>query len=619
MKIIRDMTRTALIPLLLLAILARISVAQHGNWPEPMQFMPLSEVRAGMKGKSRTVFRGSEPEEFDVEILGVAPGMIGPQQDMIVCRISGGKADRTAVFAGMSGSPVVVEGKLVGSISFAFPFSKEPLCGITPIEQIIGNFTEAAPREPRSAGTFSFADLDADSPASLPRRGIGDGVISLGPGAPVQLSSAAGQTFRSIGIPLYFSGVSQRTIDLFAPQLAAAGLLPVAGAGGSSPMSRLVPATRDTLLGGDSISVQLARGDLSLAASGTVTLRDGDKVYAFGHPFLGLGGTELPMAESSVVEVVPSINNSFKIAVPGAMVGTLTQDRATGVFGKLGVSPSLIPVTVEMTGSRGVSKTFRFDVAKDEFLTPLLVNIGIANVILSSERSIGDMTIDVSGEIRLRGQQSIGVEKAVTGPVATQSASLAFALPVNVLLRSRFSGVEIEGLTVRLAMRDGSAAGTLERISVDRAEVVAGEAFVLETFVRRDGGSLVRERISVTVPAGTQPGPLTVTVADGGELQETAASVQYTPGTLAELVSLIVKAKKEDRLYVQLSKPSGGAVVGASEMPNLPPSVLATLGSARNAGSFKPLSQALVLEQELTRSGFVINGKQSVSLEVVRK
>ena len=254
------------------------------------QFFPISELKEGMKGTALTVFRGNVPEEFTVEILGVVPGAIGPKQDMIVGRISGGSADRTSVFAGMSGSPVYIDGRLVGAISYSFPFSKEPICGITPIQQMIDIFEnkqnlKIKAREPRA---ISFAEL-ASTDLNFPKNATVSNSVLMSADRNSLLNSVAGQSFQPIATPLTFSGFSQETLNHFAPQLASVGLLPVAAIGGAARITPLKEADDKTLLGGASVSMQLARGDYSLAASGTVTMRDGEKVYAFGHPFLNLG------------------------------------------------------------------------------------------------------------------------------------------------------------------------------------------------------------------------------------------------------------------------------------------------------------------------------------------
>ena len=581
--------------------------------------MPLSEVRAGMKGVSKTVFSGAVPERFDVEILGVVPGMIGPRQDMIICRISGGEADRTAVFAGMSGSPVHIDGKLVGSISFAFPFSKEPICGITPIDYILAISREEKKESGPESRSFSFSELYARSIGDLFRlqRGV-SGVVPSGTGLASPLAVAAGQTFRPISLPLSYSGVSSRAMELFSNELSAVGLMPVAAPGGTAPPSGLKTFDDGTLTGGTSVSVQLARGDFSLAASGTVTLRDGEKVYAFGHPFLSLGGVDMPMSESTVVTVVPSMNNSFKLAVPGEMVGTMTQDRATGVFGRLGATPKMIPVTIDLVNSRGQRETSRFETVTDEFLSTLLVNIGVINILFSNERNIGDTTVDLKGEISLKGGGTVAIDKRYSGPAAAALASMAVSTPVNLLLRSRFENLEIERVRLRISVAEGASNAVLERISADKTEVRPGDELKLSAFVRGSGGRIYRENFIVRVPEDTQPGQLTLTVADGAETQQGSAVQQFTPRTLSELVMTLNKARRDDRLYVQLSRASSGAVSGATEMPNLPPSVLATINSGGMSGGFKPTTSQVLVEKELAPAEFVISGKQTMEIVVVR-
>ncbi|HMS09651.1 MAG TPA: SpoIVB peptidase S55 domain-containing protein, partial [Pyrinomonadaceae bacterium] len=248
----------------------------------------LTEVREGMRGTARTVFRGTEPEDFNVEIIGVLPGGVGPKQDLIIGRLSGGGADRTAVFAGMSGSPVYVDGKLIGAISYSFPFSKEPICGITPIEQMIEIFEAKEPARRTSAPqAISFAEIASASLPELTHR-VDTGLLAATTSTNPMMASIAGQTFRPIGVPLTFNGISQQTLDAFAPQLMRAGLVPVAAAGGTSPIAPMKAADENTLKPGASVSMQLTRGDYSLASSGTVTLREGERIYAFGHPFLSL-------------------------------------------------------------------------------------------------------------------------------------------------------------------------------------------------------------------------------------------------------------------------------------------------------------------------------------------
>ena len=582
-------------------------------------FLRLSDVKEGMQGKAKTVFRGSVPEEFSVEILGVVPGGIGPRQDMIVGRISGGGADRTAVFAGMSGSPVYINGKLVGAISYSFPFSKEAICGITPIEQMVDMFENRQPartvaREPRS---FSFAELaSTDIFAGLSRQASNGIVSGVSQGSPMM--AVAGQSFQRIATPMTFTGFSQETLSMFSPQLTQAGLLPVAAAGGAAPMSPMKTADANTLVGGTSVSMQLTRGDYSLAAAGTVTLRDGDKIYAFGHPFLSLGSSDLPMSESHVVTVIPNINNSFKLAVPDAMVGSMTQDLATGVFGKLGKAPAMIPVKLNISTSRGGTETVNFEVARDEFLTPLLLNMAIYNAVTAQERGLGDTTVDIKGTVKLKGQQGLSIQRKFAGAQAQLMASGSVVAPVAVLLKSRFDDLNIEGITVDVASTDGTQLAALDRLSIDRTQVEAGETIEIQAFARTNAGRVYVQRIPVTIPKDTPAGAFKIIIGDGSQVQKESASQYFVPVTLADLVSAINNLKTSDRLYAVGTRTSTGAVMGSNEMPNLPPSMIATLNNDRTTGVVKPTVQTVVFDKSLPPSEMIITGQQTVSIEIIR-
>ncbi|PYS92061.1 MAG: hypothetical protein DMF62_01480 [Acidobacteria bacterium] len=584
-------------------------------------FLPLSEVREGMKGTARTVFKGTTPEEFNVEILGIIPGGVGPKQDLIVGRISGGPADRTGVFAGMSGSPVYIGGKLVGAISYSFPFSKEPICGITPIEQMVAifekkNAARTASNEPRK---YSFGELVSSSyQGGLPDSLSADSGLVSGMSPNSMLMAVAGQAFRPIATPITFSGFSQSTLDRYSPQLLQAGLLSVNAAGGTSAISPMRKAEPNTLLGGRSVSMHLARGDYGLAAAGTVTLRDGDKVYAFGHPFLGLGTSDLAMSESHVVTVVPSINNSFKLAVADSLVGAMTQDRATGVFGKLGTTPKMIPVHLTLTTSRGQSQELNYEIARDETLTPLLLNITLYNSLIAQERSIGDSTITIDGSIKLKNQSPIILQRRFGGSQALQLAAGAVAVPVNALLRGQFDDLDFEGISLDLKIDDGSDTATLERLTVDKNQIRAGETVELQAFARTTSGSVFVERIPLKIDSDISPGTYSVTVGDGAAIQKNEAVQQFVPKDLSELVATINTIRLPDRLYAKMFRTTSGMVIGTSEMPNLPPSVLATMNNDRVTGGLKPSVQSVIKVSEVPPAKFVISGEQTLTFEVIK-
>ncbi len=602
--------------------LTSVSAQQLTNKSSNSGFFPVEDLRPGMKGVARTVFAGAEPEEFGVEILGVLPGFPAPRQSAIIARLSGVNAEKTGVFAGMSGSPVYVDGRLIGALAFSFPFSKEPICGITPIQQMVDLFENGSPVErltPAQPRAVSFAQLaGTDWKPTLPKSIVNSAALIAPVSAGSPLIPFLGQQMTPIATPVVFGGISQESLAQFAPQLIANGLLPVSGAGGSAAITPMGKVTERTLTPGTSISVQLVRGDYSIAASGTVTHRDGDRIYAFGHPFLSLGRSDMPMTESSVVTVISSMNNSFKLSVPGQMVGSISQDRSSGIYGKLGQAPRMIPVKINLRTSRDRTETYSYEIANDTFLTPLLLNITIFNTIVSSERALGESTISLKGAIGVKGQETIKLDQRFSAMNSAILAAGSVAGPVSSLLGSGFENVEIDGVTLDISSSDTKYAGTLERIAIDRTEVRRGEKIEVQAYVRTESGKQFVQRIPVEIPPDATPGQLLVFVGDGGALQEGSATKSFVPQDLTQLVRAINKVKKSDRLYVKLFRVTPGAVIGTDELPNLPPSVVATLNSDRNSGGYTPTALSPVYERELAPADYVISGQQLIGIQVVK-
>ena len=586
----------------------------------PVKIFPLSELKEGMRGTARSVFRGSKPEQFTVEILGLMPNSIGPKQDMIVGKLIGVNTDRTFVFAGMSGSPVYIDGKLVGAISYSFAFAKEPICGITPFGQMVADVERAPIAKVGSSTlkTFTYDELmsNAWTPALGSARNAG--AMASGFSANSRMMEVAGQTFRPIATPVTFSGIPQSVVDSLAPSMREAGMLPVMAASSDSKISGLKAATETTLLGGDSVVVALARGDVQIFAAGTVTMRDGNKIYAFGHPFFGLGSTSLPMSESHVVTVVPNAANSFKLSVADSMVGTLTQDRNTGIYGLLGQAPKMLPVKIRLGSSRGKFLETNFETVIDETLTPLILNAGVAGALSANERTFGEMTIELNAEVAVKGTSPLRIKRRFVGVQAMPFAASTTSIPISALLRAKFEDLDITGITIDLTAVDGSTSGVLDRVSVDRNRVRAGETIEVTAFERAASGAIVPRKVSITVPQDVSPGPMSVVVGDGNALQQGGSATQYTPRSAADFVAMYNRLRRPDRLYAVLTRGTTGAVIGTSEMPSLPPSMLATLNNDRTSGGTKPVITTILAETELPISRYVVTGIHTVSIEIVR-
>jgi hypothetical protein len=583
--------------------------------------MPIEDVRAGMKGYGMTVFQGTKPERFEVEVLGILNGIPNPKQCSVVARLSGPLVDRTSVFAGMSGSPVYIDGKLVGAVAFTFPFSKEPIAGITPIKYMIENFDRGNDRQPGPGKKISFNTLIARAEEDS-RPGSSGSAAVLGSSGALATGPGAGAVMVPIATPVSFSGIPQPVIDYFAGDLKKLGIQPIAGVSGGSTLSPMVPSNGDTLAPGSSVNVELVRGDFTIDAAGTVTYRDGNRVYAFGHPFLSSGVTSWPMAESSVITVVPNVNNSFKLSTGGNLVGSINQDRSTGLYGELGNQPRMIPVHITVHTSRDKTEKYNFEIVSDTFLSPLLMKLTTFAAVSATERQLGSQTIDLIGHISVDGQPDVRLDNAFSAPNgALFQAVAAVEKPLAVLMNSGFDKLNIKGIDVDVTSSDTRSSGTLNRLWVDKTEARRGETIEVQAFARNDNGTEFVERIPLTIPADAPNGPLVIMVGDGASMNQSEARGQgadFVPKDLGQLVRAMNKLKKNNRLYVRIVRSGGGAIVNSEEMPTLPPSVLATLGSQRTSGGYTPLSYAIMSESELPPSHFIISGQESMTINVVK-
>ena len=610
--------------LCLVAMLVIAAMASDRNSNTKANFLSVDDVRPGMKGYGMTVFQGSKPERFEVEVLGVIRGVWGPKQNIIIARLSGPLAERTFVFQGMSGSPVYIDGKLVGAVAYAFPFSKEPIAGITPIQEMVDIFERADAEEPTTTGRLSFHTLMskaattglASRPAQMSAQ-IGPQAASSAPLIPY-----IGQTIVPIATPVTFAGIPQSVLDVFADEFKKVGMQPVAGLGSGSSVGPMVKFDENTLTGGSSVNVQLVRGDFSLDAAGTVTYRDGERIYAFGHPFLSSGKTSWPMSESSVVTVIPNMNNSFKLASGGNLVGSINQDRTTGIFGRLGDEPQMIPLHITVHTSRNKVQEYKLELVRDSFLTPLLMKITMYSAINATERQIGNQTIKVKGKISVNGQPDISLDNSFSAPNgAALFAVNDAARPLVVLFNSGFDAVDVRGVEIDVTSTDARSTGALTRLWIDKTEVQRGETVEIQAFARNDNGDEFVERIPLTIPADAPAGPLVIIVGDGAsinQVERTQPSGDFVPKDLSQLVRAINKLKKNNRLYVKVLRAGTGAIVNNEEMPVLPPSVMATLGSQRTSGGYTPLSIATLTEQELAPSQFIISGQQTITINVIK-
>lgn len=577
-------------------------------------FFPIENVRPGMKGVGRTVFQGTAIETFDVEILGVLE-KTGPQQNMILARLSGDKVNRSGVFAGMSGSPVYVDGKLLGAVAFAFSFATEPIAGITPIGEMVDIF-----REHPGAG-LEFKQVGSRNPSTLyspPELGAPHYSAS-------QMAKSAGTTLGSqfahgsllpIGTPLNLAGFDPVAVNPFTGTLHAMGLQPVFG--GAAPAN---DSWEDAPLeAGSTIAVQLVRGDMDVSASGTVTYISGNNVYAFGHPFMSVGYTSMPMTKAAVLGVIPSLMNSQKISATTKVIGSVRQDRSTGILGVQGSEARMIPVDLSLKTSRRENRNYKYEVIADSFLTPFLLTLTVNNSIIASERSLGDQTVRLKCTIELKGQPEITFQNNISDVMSSPAlAAITAASPVHFLMNSGFENLVMERVGVELEAVEELKDLTLEKVWQDKLEVRAGEEVNLTVFLRSANGTIRSEKYPVKIPEGVPSGDLKIMVGDGVTVTRADAemeAVEFIPRDLGQLVKAINNLKKNDRLYVRLYREEPGAVIAGEGLPGLPPSILALYKSKKTSGDAMPINRVVFVEHELPATDSVLTGRKVITVKV---
>ena len=583
---------------------------------------PLSEIRPGLKGVGRSVFEGSKIEEFQVDVLGVLKN-ISPRQSVILARLSGGQVERTGVLAGMSGSPVYIDGRLAGAVALGFQFSKEPIAGITPIEEMLqSSEEESGHKSPETKSAWWF-EPGTDT-------GVGPRLISSG--TPDLLPPALNRSnpvfwegqetsLVPVATPLVLSGFTSGAIEQFLGPLHSLGLIPVQGGGSGTADDNNAWGDPTRIQPGSMISVELVRGDMGASADGTVTMVDKDHIYAFGHPFLSAGPTEIPFAESQVITVLPSYSNPMKITTPGRLLGAIGQDRATGIFGVLGQKARTIPVDMEIVSSRGISRSYHFEVVNDRFLLPFLINFTAFSAIGSTERLVGESTLRVEQTISLDGLPEIKGENFVSGNanIAVAAAQSA-ATPLAYLMQSGLAPLDIHNIHLKIVSTDRRMAQELEQVWGSKREVKAGEAIEVTALLRSQDGKETLQKATVEIPASLTPGPLTITVGDGSSMdrQETGRPVRpFLPQNPQQLIRAINKSRRNNRLYVRLARVETGFVLQGENFPSPPPSVVRTLtADPAVSTNILPTLLSTVAEYEMDPVPSVVNGYKSITVDV---
>jgi hypothetical protein len=613
----------AAVALLAVALLPAFSEELFPQPPQAgkVEILKSSDLHAGMKGVAWTVFQGTEAEPIPVEILGLWKNAWGPKQDIILAKL-GGKAQRTNVAGGMSGSPVYIDGKLIGAIALRLSiFSPDAICGITPIELMleINDFDQSRPMDAKTPDKAA-ARREASVPSELLAQAVAAGAL---PNLPKQTP-----LMTPIETPLVFSGFNTNSLEEFGPLFQQLGIAAVQG-GASGAIYTTKPAAdwKDSLKPGEAVAGVLVSGDKSITGLGTVTYNDGKRVLAFGHPFFNLGPVDMPMSKGEVIMVLSSAFQPNKFANATEIVGALHQDRHSGIMGVLGAETEMIPVTVHVRSfgdSNAVrsEKDFHFNVFEQQKWTPYLMMLTLFDSVSSLNEFKDEATYRLTGKVDLDGGGSLSLN--------TMQASGEMPMPAPMLLAGwwgdKFNRLYLNAVkTPRLKRVDVTVdllperrVATIENAWIADSEVRPGDDAAVKVFLRPYRGDRIERQFKVHVPEGLAKGEHRILLSDADTLNRMQSMASYMNRymDLSETVSVINQERSNNQLYISLLEATPTAYYDDKTMPSLPASVLNVMQAGRASNRPIVTSAESAFEQTSVPFDYVISGSYSLKITV---
>ena len=549
--------------------------------------MAPSELRRGMSGFGLTTFQGTAIDTFQVEVLGVLKGALGPRMDMILARLSGGPLEHTGLIRGMSGSPVYIDGRLIGAIAYGWYFSKDPIGGITPIAHML----EVATRQDPTPNQYGkVLDLDEETTRLLG----GEGVSTLAP----------------LGMPIAVAGFSPRGRQVLRDALDAPGIELL-----DSPAGRVLPDQEASIAPGASLAVQLIRGDYSAAAIGTLTWVGDGRFVGFGHPMFFLGATNLPATGAYIHQVIPIQTASFKLGTPTGALGAVRQDRLPAIAGTLGQAPDMLPVRVALRSVAG-NRAFRCEVLRHPALSASFVRSVLFNALETTEKLFGDATLRVRSLIALADGRTVEREQMYSSGIAPLSAVIDAVQPVDRLLNNPFAGLALDSLHFELEIGETLVQARIAGLRLSPPDPKVGQRVSLQATLQPYRAEPVTERLALDLPAHLEPGPFVVRVGSGVASTGWEAARQpdaFVPRNAADLLALLERPSAADELVVEIFRAGSGFTVNGRELPGLPPSALAVLSADRSAGHLGPVQGEVVLRRTVS-TDYVLLGEQSLDM-----
>ena len=547
--------------------------------------MPVKDVRRGMKGYGLTVFEGTRPEKFDVEVIGVLDNF-QPRQELILIKTKHPRLDVAKVVAGMSGSPIYLQGKMVGAYAYGWTFGKEPVAGVTPIRSMLDDLVRPLPKEingwplrplpkradrrraslrPSSTNRFAGPLLQYDLRQHA--RQVAQAKRQQMPG----LDSPV----RPVATPLLIGGMTPGAIDAARELFVPLGLEPLqaGGSGGTEP-----DAPRRFVAGG-ALGVQLIRGDMSGTGLGTVTRVEGDKLVGFGHPMMQAGVTAMPTAVGRILWFMASQMRSFKIGMPVRPVGALIEDRLASVVVSHSVQAPVIPVHLQIKGVPGAPHPrWDFEIAHDKFATPAFLALALGNALQATAAENQDVSWNAVSRLKIRGQPELTLEDfgvSVGGtPDPQQFARSNLVRAVGALLNNPWEPVVVESVETEMELRFDREVLRLRGAEVLEPEIEAGQPARIRLTLLPYAGEPITQVVTVPIPEHYAGQELSLEIQPGHEVEKDKAAPERFDALVRNLEDTIYPPKS-----VVISYTTGATAVSyrGQVARNLPPGAADTI------------------------------------------
>lgn len=585
--------------------------------------MPVGEIRPGMRGYGLSVFRGTEPERFDVEVIDVLHNF-RPDQDLILIRTPHPLLDRARGVAGMSGSPIYLEGRLAGAYSYGWSYGTDPVVGVTPIANMLATLgrpvrldmfpgAKPLPSRPRAMSSPPSAAPAKNRLAGLPPYRGDHSVDALSTIRAVRAKAAASEGpvgLHRASTPVMLGGFSDAAAHLLAQELEPLGLVATQASVGAT--ERGGPARFEP---GGAIAVELARGDIAITAVGTVTyIAPGGRTLAFGHPMMEAGATGLPTATARVLHVLVSELRSFKIAEAARSLGTLVQDRQPAIVVEPDIEAARIPVRVEVHGAKGAPKTeWNVEVASHRILTPPIVFAVIANAIKSTAGDVEDVVFRAHSKVGIEGHGIVSLDEQGYSPIGAASPAAFSQLRMFGLMEAAFGNPfetsRITSIDLELDLDFSRDVYQVAEASVPYDEVDPGEDVTIYVRLRSIDRPDVIRAVQVPIPEAAAGQAVRVLVAGGNHV----AIEQPRPRSLGDLIDQTQRRYPATSLVVALQMPTRGLTFEGHVVDALPASALNSLQLVSTSEDSRPFVTQSRTEIDMSK---VVAGGANLTLQV---